>query len=124
MKEKNKPNRFADGLKWLLVVLLVVTGIVGNIHYAAISPALRLVAGIVLALIALFVAAQTTKGRIAWKYLNEARDEIRRVVWPTRQATLQVALVVLVMVVIAATVIFVFDQIFVWLIAWLTGQRG
>ncbi len=36
-----------------------------------------------------FVALQTTAGRGFWRFASDARTEVRKVVWPTRQETLQ-----------------------------------
>ncbi|MEM9243234.1 MAG: preprotein translocase subunit SecE [Pseudomonadota bacterium] len=124
MSVNQQRNKFLDALIWLLVIVGAVAAVAANIRYASVSPALRLTVGIIIAIVLLTIAFQTNKGLFAWKYLKEARDEIRRVVWPTRQTTIQIALVVAAMVAVAAVIIFVFDQLFLWLIAWLTGQRG
>ena len=50
--------------------------------------------------------------------------ELRKVVWPTRQETIQTTLIVVAMVVVAALILWGLDKVFFWLVAWLTGQRG
>ncbi len=57
-------------------------------------------------------------------FFKNARAELRKVVWPTRQETLQTALVVVAMVVVLALVLWGLDGVLVWLIGSLTGQRG
>src|SRR5678815_5113720 len=42
-----------------------------------------------------FVALQSAQGRVFWQFVQGSRVELRKVVWPTRQETLQTALVVL-----------------------------
>src|SRR5690606_39499151 len=78
-----KQARF-DGLKWLLVGLLVVVGVVGNYMYSGESLLYRVIGLLVLAIIAAVVALQTVKGKKFSELLKEARVEIRKVVWPTR----------------------------------------
>lgn len=124
MNVKTQGSRSVDWIKWLIVIVIVIGSVVANIHFSAVSVYLRLVVAIVAALVAIFVAFQTRKGKYAWQYLKKAQDEIRMVVWPTRQTTVQMALIVAVMAIVAAVIILIFDQIFMWLIAWVTGQRG
>jgi preprotein translocase subunit SecE len=71
-----------------------------------------------------FVALQSAQGRVFWQFVQGSRVELRKVVWPTRQETLQTALVVF----IAITAM----GIFFWFLDWvlgaltraLTGQGG
>jgi preprotein translocase subunit SecE len=47
--------------------------------------------------------------------------ELRKVVWPTRQETLQTTMIVLVFVVIVALLLFVLDWILGGLMSWVIG---
>ena len=61
-KAEAQGSRF-DLLKWLVVVALVVVGVVGNQYYSA-SPILyRVLALLVIAVVAAFVGLQTVKGK-------------------------------------------------------------
>ena len=51
-----------------------------------------------------------------------ARMEVRKVVWPTRQETLQTTLVVIVMVLILAIVLWLFDMVLMAILQVLTGK--
>ncbi len=113
-----------DSFKWLLIVLLIAGAIVANSYYSHIAWALRAAAGIVLAIIVLAIASQTAKGKSAWVFIKGSRAELRKVVWPTRQETIQTTLVVIVMVIVAAILLWGLDSVLVWLVGWLTGQRG
>lgn len=87
-KAEAQDSRF-DVLKWLVVVALVVVGVVGN-HYYSGSPILyRVLALLAIAAVAAFVGLQTAKGKSFFVLAKEARAEIRKVVWPTRQETTQ-----------------------------------
>lgn len=120
--QQTKP-RF-DLLKWLLILALLVAGIVANYYFSSTAWAIRAAVGIVVVVIILFIAAQTAKGRNAWGVIKGARTELRKVVWPTRQETVQTTLVVVAMVVITALILWGIDSLFMWAIGWLTGQRG
>ncbi len=113
-----------DSLKWLFVLVLLLGGIVANYFYSATAWAIRVAVGIVVALLALFVASKTTKGQAALDVFKGARTELRKVVWPTRQETVQTTVVVVVMVIATALVLWGADSFFMWFVGWLTGQRG
>jgi preprotein translocase subunit SecE len=65
----------------------------------AITP-VRVVALIVVALIASFIAAQSDTGAAFFRFLKESDIERRKVVWPTHQETLQTALMVLIVTIL------------------------
>lgn len=113
-----------DWLKWLAALVLLVAGLVGNYYYSDLSMPIRMLGwGILLALSG-FVASKTQKGKWAVAFFKESRAELRKVVWPTREETMQTTLVVAVMVVVLALVLWGMDGFLVWLIGWLTGQRS
>ena len=120
-----KPNHSkADMGKWLLILLLLVGGVVANVYYSHIVWSIRLAVGILLACVVIAIALQTNKGRRAWAFAKESRGELRKVVWPTRQETIQTALVVIVIVVAMSIILWGLDSVFMWAVSFLSGQRG
>lgn len=119
-KAEVKDSRF-DLVKWLLVVALVAVGVVGNQIFAGESILYRVLALLVLALVAGFVALQTAKGRAFFALLKDARGEIRKVVWPTRQETTQTTLIVVVVVLVMALVLWGLDSLLGWLVSLIVG---
>ncbi|MDD2050735.1 preprotein translocase subunit SecE [Pseudomonas putida] len=119
-KAEAQDSRF-DLLKWLAVVALVVVGVVGNLYYSA-SPILyRVLALLVLAAVAGFIALQTVKGKSFFALVKEARTEIRKVVWPTRQETMQTTLIVVAVVLVMALLLWGLDSLLGWLISLIVG---
>lgn len=110
-----------DGLKWLVVVLLVVAGIGGNFYYAEYSLLYRVLGLLVIAFAAAFLAVQTAQGAAFWKLAKEARTEIRKVVWPTRQETTQTTLIVVVFVFVMALILWGLDTLLGWLVSLVIG---
>lgn len=110
-----------DGLKWLVVVLLVVAGVGGNIYYADQSLLYRVLGLLVVALAAGFVAVKTAQGAAFWKLSKEARTEIRKVVWPTRQETTQTTLIVLGFVLLMSLILWGLDTLLGWLVSLVIG---
>jgi preprotein translocase subunit SecE len=119
-KAEVKDSRF-DLVKWLLVVALVAVGVVGNQIFAGESILYRVLALLALALVAGFVALQTAKGRAFFALLKDARGEIRKVVWPTRQETTQTTLIVVVVVLVMALVLWGLDSLLGWLVSLIVG---
>jgi len=110
-----------DALKWVFVVVLVSAGVVGNSIYAEQSLFYRVVALVVLALVAGFVALQTEKGQAFFTLFKEAKAEIRKVVWPTRQETLQTTAIVVVAVLIIGLLLWGLDSLLSWLVSGVIG---
>lgn len=98
-----------DGLKWLLVVLIIAAGTYGNSYYADFELIYRVLALIALGGLAAWVALATAKGQAFWTLVKEALVEVRKVVWPTRAETNQTTLLVTAVVIIAALVMKLFD---------------
>ncbi|WP_346838778.1 preprotein translocase subunit SecE [Microbulbifer sp. SAOS-129_SWC] len=103
-----------DGLKWLLVVLLVGTAVAGNSYYAAFPLLYRVLAIVAICAVALFVAVNTAKGSAFWNLLREAQTEVRRVVWPSRQEATQTTMIVVVFVLIMALILWALDSALGW----------
>ncbi|MBM6552288.1 preprotein translocase subunit SecE [Marinomonas ostreistagni] len=110
-----------DVFKWAVVVLLVAVAVVGNNYFSAESLLYRLIAVLVLAGIAGFVALNTAKGRSFAKLAKEAKTEIRRVVWPTRQETVQTTLIVLAVVIFMSLVLWGVDSLLGWIVSAVIG---
>ncbi|OGT25688.1 MAG: preprotein translocase subunit SecE [Gammaproteobacteria bacterium RIFCSPLOWO2_02_FULL_42_14] len=111
-----------DTFKWIIVFLFIFGGIIANSYFDDVALALRAAAGVILLIAALFTASRTAKGQLAWSFMKGARNEMRKVVWPTRHETTQTTLIVVAMVVVAALILWGIDRIFFELVAWLTGQ--
>ncbi|MCC6077374.1 preprotein translocase subunit SecE [Pseudomonas sp. GCM10022188] len=119
-KAESKDSRL-DIAKWLLVAVLVAVAVVGNQYFAA-EPILYRVLGIVvLAGVAGFVALQTVKGSTFFALVKEARAEMRKVVWPTRQETTQTTLIVVAVVLVMALLLWGLDSLLGWLVSLIVG---
>ncbi|MCT9823385.1 preprotein translocase subunit SecE [Pseudomonas veronii] len=119
-KAEAQSSRF-DLVKLLAVVALVVVGVVGNQYYSA-SPILyRVLALLALAAVAAFVGLQTAKGKSFAVLVKEARTEIRKVVWPTRQETTQTTLIVVAVVLVMALLLWGLDSLLGWLVSLIVG---
>ncbi|WP_322980359.1 preprotein translocase subunit SecE [Pseudomonas sp. C11] len=120
VKAEAKDSRF-DLVKWLVVAALVVVGVVGNQYFSAEPILYRVLGLIVLGGVAAFVALQTVRGQAFAVLLKEARVEIRKVVWPTRQETTQTTLIVVAVVLVMALLLWGLDSLLGWLVSLIVG---
>ncbi|MNF77036.1 preprotein translocase subunit SecE [compost metagenome] len=119
-KAEAKETRF-DALKWVVVVALVAVGVVGNQYFSAEPILYRVLALLALAAVAAVVALQTAKGQAFFVLAKEARAEIRKVVWPTRQETTQTTLIVVAVVLVMALLLWGLDTLLGWLVSLIVG---
>ena len=110
-----------DPLLWVVVFVLVAVGVYGNSYFANESLLYRVLALVVLAAVAGWLASRTAKGKAFIQLGLEARTEIRKVVWPTRQETTHTTLIVVVVVLIVALILWALDSILSWLISLVIG---
>ncbi|GGE59171.1 protein translocase subunit SecE [Halopseudomonas oceani] len=119
-KAELNDNRF-DVIKWVVVALIVSVGVFGDSYFSAEPVLYRAIALVVLGLVAGFVALQTSKGKAFWSLLKEARIEIRKVVWPTRQETTQTTMIVVAVVLVMALILWGLDSLLGWIVSQFIG---
>ena len=119
-KVEAKESRL-DLLKWLVVAVLVMVAVVANQYYSAQPIFYRVLGILVMAAVAGFIALQTVKGPAFFTLAKEARAEIRKVVWPSRQETTQTTLIVVAVVLVMALVLWRLDSLLGWLVSMIVG---
>ncbi len=102
-----------DKVKLAIAVLILGAGLYGYYELPTllgqeVSVLLRVGVLLVSLIIAVGIAATSAQGAALIEFSKGSRTEVRKMVWPSRQETIQTTMVVLVMVVIIA--------IFLWLI--------
>ncbi|MBK8970732.1 MAG: preprotein translocase subunit SecE [Hahellaceae bacterium] len=119
--EERKSSATVDKLMWLVVVVLLSVGVVGNSMYATESLLYRVLALLAIAIVAGLLALQTEKGKAFLAFLKDARIEIRKVVWPTRPELVQTTLIVVAFVLFVALVLWGIDSLIGWLVSGIIG---
>jgi len=100
-KAETSKSSIVNTLLLAVATALLIAG-VGAYYWfqdLAITP-VRVVALIVIAVIASFIAAQSDTGAMFFRFLKESDIERRKVVWPTHQETLQTALMVIIVTIL------------------------
>jgi preprotein translocase subunit SecE len=113
-----------DTAKLVTAIVLAFAGVVAFYVLHAQSDWIRwlaVLAGIVLAAV---VFASSARGKAFWQFMRDARLELRKVVWPTRQDTATTTAVVFVFVIIAGVFFWALDVFLSWATRLLTGQGG
>lgn len=124
LKAENKAETRKDWLKWSISFVLILAGLVGNHYYSEVSMPLRTLGWLIVLSLAGWVASKTRKGQWVVEFFRDSRMELRKVIWPTREETMQTTLIVAAMVIVLALILWGVDGVLVWLIGWLTGQHG
>lgn len=110
-----------DAVKLVAGVAIVAAGIAGFYLLSAQPIWLRwilVLAGIV---VGALVGLQSYQGKTFWSFVQASRIELRKVVWPNRQETIQVTIVVFVMVIVLSLFFWGLDSLLGLLTRWLTG---
>ena len=116
MSVETTTSRF-DTVKWIVVFILVAVAVVGNSYFADQSMLYRVLGILALAAVAGLVALQTAKGAAFWALVKGSRTEIRKVVWPTRQETVQTTMIVVAFVLLVAMILWGLDSFLGWLVS-------
>ncbi len=103
-----------DTFKLMTAVLVLLAGVVAFYYFEEESQLLRVLGMLAVAVVAFFIAASSDPGRRGLGFVKDARVEVRKVVWPTRQETLQTTVAVLFMVILVAIMLWLFDMFLGW----------
>jgi preprotein translocase subunit SecE len=116
-------GRGGSAALWVAVVL-AVAGVAGYYLLSAQPGWLRwLVVAAGFALGAL-VFGLSPGGQDFRRFLVDARNELRKVFWPTRQETWMTTLVVFIFAVVTGLFFWLLDMLLAWAVKLLTGQGG
>jgi preprotein translocase subunit SecE len=120
---ENQTSGSLDIVKWSITFLLLAAAVIGNYYFAQESVLIRAVGVVVAIALALLMAMQTEKGRMAVAFAKEARTEVRKVVWPTRQEAIQTTGIVLLATVFMSLLMWGLDSLLFWIVGFITGLK-
>ncbi len=111
-----------DVVKQVMSVIFVISGVGAFYYFSEIALLYRVVSLVVVISLAMGMLLTTEMGRNFLIFVVESKQEVRRVVWPTREETMRTTLMVFVMVFIVGLVLWILDMCLFWGIRLLTGQ--
>jgi preprotein translocase subunit SecE len=115
---------FLDIIKLLLAAGVLVGGLYSYYYFLEVSLPLRVLMVLGGTAAGVAVAMTSTQGQRLWAFIQGARIEIRKVVWPTKQETTQTAIAVFVFTFIMALFFWGLDSFLLWLTRTLVGSAS
>jgi preprotein translocase subunit SecE len=122
-KVETEPT-MVDTAKLAAAVAIALVGFVAYYYFGDASVALRSLGVLVAVGIAVFVGLRSAQGQSLWRFIQAARAELRRVVWPTREETIQTTIAVLVFALIMGVFFWLLDLGLLYATSKITGQGG
>jgi preprotein translocase subunit SecE len=113
-----------DTAKLVAAVAILVGGVAAFYVFDEYPAAVRWLIVLVAIAAGIFVALLSAQGRELAQYVQGSRVELRKVVWPTRDETTKMTLVVFAAVVIMALFFWMLDMLLGFITRSLTGQGG
>lgn len=114
-----------DSLLLVIAAALFVGGLFAFYYF---DPQLATVVRLLILLAAFgaagAIAYRTQTGRDVWDAVSGARTELRKVVWPTKQESIQTTLMIAVVVVIMALLMWGLDSTLLYGVEKLTGRAS
>jgi preprotein translocase subunit SecE len=110
-----------DTFKLMLAIAVLIFGIVGFYYYEAESQLYRVLGVVFAVMVAIAISSTTRLGQGLTGFAREARMEVRKVVWPTRQETVQTTFMVIVAVIIIGIFLWLIDMLLAQAIQLITG---
>jgi len=113
-----------DVVKQVFSIVFVIAGLAGFYYFSEYPLLYRVLSLVVIVLIAMGLMLTTQVGQGFWTFALESKQEVRKVVWPTRQETIRTTLLVFAMVLIVGVILWLLDMFLFWGVRLLTGQGG
>ena len=113
-----------DVVKQVLALVLVIAGLAAFYYFSEYPLLYRVLALVMVVALSLGMMLTTEVGQSVWAFVLESKQEVRKVVWPSRQDTVRTTLLVFAMVFIVGLILWFLDMFLFWGIRLLTGQGG
>ena len=111
-----------DLIKLLLAAAALVGGLYAYYYYEAdFAQAIRVLMVLGGTIAGIGIAMTSVQGNRLWHFIQGSRVEIRKVVWPTKQETMQTAVAVFVFTLVMMLFFWGLDSFLLWLIQRLVG---
>ncbi len=121
-KTETEVSNKLDTVKLIVSLMILLAGIAGFYYYAEESLLYRVLGLVAVVMVAAGIALTTATGQAILSFGRESRAEVRKVVWPTRQETIQTTLMVVVAVIIIGIFLWIVDMLLLESVQLITGQ--
>lgn len=110
-----------DSFKLGIAVSLLAGAVIAFYYFVDQSLLLRVIGLLAVTGVSLWIALQTDVGQRSLGMVLDARNEVRKVVWPSRAETVQTTLAVVIMVFIMSILLWLMDMFLAWGIQIVSG---
>ena len=110
-----------DTLKMASAVAILLSSVFGFYYFAELSVLIKVLAVIFSEILSLLIFFSTQRGIIFWDFLQGSRVEMRKVVWPTKQETIQTTLTVFVFVLVLGIFFWLLDFLLLYITTSITS---
>ncbi len=107
--------------KWLLSGALLLAGVLAFQYLPQYGLLIRAVMVLFTMVAALGLAATTPQGKQLLVFFNGAKAETKKVVWPTKQETIQSTIVVMIAVAVFSVFMWLVDSLLLLIMSWVTA---
>lgn len=111
-----------DIVKLAISLVFVVAGITAFYYFSDFQVLYRVLALVSVIGAAVAVSFTTAKGRGLWGFMLEAKQEFKRIVWPTKDEAVRTTLMVFLMVFIVGLILWLLDMFLFWGVQLLMSQ--
>ncbi len=110
-----------DTLKMATAVAILLMSIFSFYYFPELSVLIRVLVVIFSVVMSLLIFFKTQRGLIFWEFLQGSRVEMRKVVWPTKQETIQTTLTVFVFVLVLGIFFWLLDFLLLYITTSITS---
>jgi len=112
-----------DTVKITLAIAILLVGIAGFYYFSAQSLLYRVLGILVVGSVSVGLLFSTALGHLIWGFVKESRTEVRKVIWPTKQETMQATMMVVALVFLVGLFLWLLDMFLFWGVGVVTGQK-
>ena len=110
-----------DTLKMASAVAILLSSVFSFYYFAELSVLIRVLVVIFCVILSLMIFFSTQRGIIFWDFLQGSRVEMRKVVWPTKQETIQTTLTVFMFVLVLGIFFWLLDFLLLYITTSITS---
>jgi preprotein translocase subunit SecE len=113
-----------DIVKYVFSGLFGIAAVSAFYYFSELPLLYRVIGLLVIALVVLGLMLTTNLGRNIWAFFLESKQEVRKVIWPTRDETTRTTMLVFAMVFTVGLILWLLDMMLFKGVQMLTGQGG
>lgn len=110
-----------DKIKLIGAAALGLIGLFAFYYFADQSLLMRTVGLLLVAALVVYLVYMTAKGKRTAAFFRDARTEVRKVIWPSRQDTVRTTITVFGIVLLVGIMLWLFDMLLSYLFKLITG---